>query len=108
MLKENSEAKTPLTQMLWNNLSNKERIALVNNKIKGDDKFKNISLYRATKKGQVIVTLDKYISAGTRGVLLLDFECYLKDNIDQGINVWCEPIGDKNSLRNLRGIELKS
>jgi hypothetical protein len=25
-----------------------------------------------------------------------------------GIIIWCEPIGDKNSLRNLRGIEIIS
>ena len=35
-------------------------------------------------------------------------EFYLKNKIDRSINVWCEPIGDKNSLRNLRGIQIKS
>jgi hypothetical protein len=43
-----------------------------------------------------------------RGAFLLDLELLLKENIDSGVFIWCEPIGDKNSLRNLRGIEIVS
>jgi hypothetical protein len=35
-------------------------------------------------------------------------EDYLKESIDAGLVVWLEPFGDRNSLRNLRGIEVKS
>ena len=45
---------------------------------------------------------------GKRGPLLLDFEVFLKEAIDPGLVVWLEPLGDRNSLRNLRGIEVKA
>ena len=41
-----------------------------------------------------------------RGPLLLDLEEKLKKNIDDGITVWFEPVGDKSKLRNLRGITI--
>ena len=47
------------------------------------------------------------ISVSKRGLFLLELEEELKRNIDQGLTIWCEPIGDKNSLRNLRGIQMK-
>ena len=31
-----------------------------------------------------------------------------EDSKPGNVNVWCEPIGDKNSLRNLRGIQIKA
>ena len=31
----------------------------------------------------------------------------MKADIDEGITLWLEPVGDKSKLRNLRGIELK-
>ena len=70
--------------------------------------YRSISINKTTESGQVLVQLDDKFSASERGVYLLDFERYLKNNVDQGINVWCETIGDKNSLRNLRGIQIKS
>ena len=38
---------------------------------------------------------------------MLDFEESLKKNIDRGITIWLEPVGDKSKLRNLRGVEIK-
>ena len=42
-----------------------------------------------------------------RGIILLDLEEQLKKNIDQGLTVWLEPIGDKSKLRNLRGVKFQ-
>ena len=39
--------------------------------------------------------------------MLLDLEEKIKASIDQGITVWCEPVGDKSVLRKLRGFEIK-
>ena len=39
--------------------------------------------------------------------MLLDLESLIKDNIDDGISIWLEPVGDKSKLRNLRGINFK-
>ena len=29
--------------------------------------------------------------------MLLDFEKKIKNNIDKGLTVWCEPVGDKSA-----------
>ena len=108
MLKNNAIANTPVIQNHWKQMSDEERLKLVKEQKKENERFYKISLIKAKENGQVIITFKKNISAGERGIFLLDFERYLKDTLDQGINVWCEPIGDKNSLRNMRGIQIKS
>ena len=35
-------------------------------------------------------------------------ESELKENIDAGLTVWFEPVGDKSKLRNMRGIKFQS
>jgi hypothetical protein len=30
----------------------------------------------------------------------------LKSAVDRGITVWCEPVGDKSKLRQLRGVKI--
>jgi len=62
----------------------------------------------AKSDGQVIVRLEQPVPVNERGALLLDFEALLKEKLDAGLNVWAEALGDKNSLRNLRGIEVKT
>ena len=32
----------------------------------------------------------------------------IKNNIDKGLTVWFDPVGDKSKLRNLRGVEIKT
>ena len=39
--------------------------------------------------------------------MLLNFEKKIKNDIDKCLTVWCDPVGDKSKLRNLRGIKLK-
>jgi len=58
--------------------------------------------------GQVILRFTRPVDADRRGGLLLDLEDRLKSRIDQGLTVWLEPLGDRNSLRRLRGIEVRS
>lgn len=57
--------------------------------------------------GQVIVAINAVLGPAERGSKLLDLEEMLKRDVDDGITVWAESLGDKNSLRNLRGIEVK-
>ena len=108
MMKFDANADTPVTQTTWKLMPDIERIELLNKQIGKKQDYMNISINKTTESGQVLVQLDDKLSASERGVYLLDFERYLKVNVDQGINVWCESIGDKNSLRNLRGIQIKS
>jgi len=62
----------------------------------------------AKQNGQIIVNLVESMPASKRGPLLLSLEAFLKEAIDPSLVVWLEPLGDRNSLRNLRGIEVKA
>ena len=108
MLKTDALADTPITKASWREMPEKERLTFINKILRENEKFEIISVSSAARNGQVLISLNGNITASERGTLVLDFERCLKDKIDQGINVWCEPIGDKNSLRNLRGIQIKA
>ena len=101
---------TPTPGHAWRQLSNDERLALVNNAVGAKmDSFKKFLVIVETKlDGQVIIKLLESMPPNERGTLLLDIEAFLKESIDPGLVVWLEPFGDRNSLRNLRGIEVRS
>ena len=101
---------TPVPSYAWSQLSDDERLVLVNDKLRADMAHLNgiLAVSEAKPDGQVIVKLIEPVPADKRGTLLLDFEAFLKESIDSGIVVWLEPFGDRSSLRNLRGIEVKS
>ncbi len=61
----------------------------------------------AKADGQVTFTLKRELNVTVRGGLLLDAEQWLKSELDKGITVWLEPMGDRSSLRKLRGVEVK-
>lgn len=101
---------TPTPGHAWRQLSDGERVALVENAVA--DRMaplgKMLVIAEAKPDGQVIVSLLEPVSADRRGTLLLDLEEMLKQALDPGLAVWLEPLGDRNSLRNLRGIEVKA
>ena len=103
----NIETQSPTNT--WVNQSNKSRISAVESIINDDLAIKDILEVITTKSdGQVLVKFLITQTAEKRGTLLLDLEQRLKNSIDIGITVWLEPLGDKNSLRNLRGIKVKT
>ncbi|MBH30595.1 MAG: hypothetical protein CMG71_01220 [Candidatus Marinimicrobia bacterium] len=108
MFKNYANNETPVTSRNWKNLSEKERKKAVDDIIKANDYFKGVVISRALEDGHVFVTLNKDITVAERGKILLDFEEQIKNKLDKGITIWCEPLGDKNSLRKLRGIEIKT
>ena len=57
--------------------------------------------------GNVIVSFIETPSSSVRGGILLDLELELKNKLDVGVVVWHAALGDKNSLRKFRGIEVK-
>jgi hypothetical protein len=92
----------------WLRLSHAERRARVVDALKADTTLNGaVVIAAANEDGEIIVNLVEALPAGRRGQLLLDLETFLKRTIDQGLTVWLEPLGDRNSLRNLRGIEVK-
>lgn len=101
---------TPTPSHAWCRLSDDERLALVNNTVgaKMAPSNKTLVIVEAKLDGQVIVNLLEPVPADKRGALLLGLEALLKESIDPGLVVWLEPLGDRNSLRNLRGIEVKA
>ncbi len=55
--------------------------------------------------GQIVLKTSENIAPNVRGLLLLNLEKKLKDDIDIGITIWLEPVGDKSKLRQLRGVQ---
>lgn len=103
-------ADTPKPTTDWVQSSEGQRISRIEQAMtQGEERFSQLlSITSVKDDGQVIVKLKEPLSPADRGTLLLDFEAYLKKTIDPGLTVWVEPLGDKNSLRNLRGIEVKA
>lgn len=101
-----TETLSPTKQ--WADKNDNQRLTTVLDAIKSVPKFLELIQIVSTKiDGQVIVRLVKPLPAHERGTLLLDLEEFLKISIDAGLVVWIEPLGDKSSLRNLRGIKVK-
>lgn len=105
-----AKADTPSPSLAWQRLSDAERHARVTDALQNGTAALNSTVMIAAAKadGQITVNLTEPLSAGKRGQLLLDLEEYLKKAIDPGLTVWLEALGDRNSLRNLRGIEVKA
>ena len=105
-----AEVDSPSPSADWLSLSDVQRIEKINQIINlvSPDFNGKLLIVAAKKDGQVVVRLLNPLAASARGSLLLDFEECIKRNLDQGLTVWGEALGDKNSLRNLRGIEVKA
>jgi hypothetical protein len=109
-LKHFANVNTPFPGPNWVALNEQERLALVLQKLQSSPKqfLAKVRIIQARLDGQIIMLLNQTMSASQRGPFLLDLEEYLKLAIDDALNVWLEPLGDRNSLRNLRGIEVKA
>jgi len=105
-----SDVSSPVPGDDWSSLTRGERIDLIKKSIQNFALSVDIDIDidEANKGGQISVLINNTLSAGERGPLLLNIESFLKLNVDNGITVWHAPIGDKSSLRNLRGIEVLS
>jgi len=66
------------------------------------------NLISAKNNGFVTIDFLKSMSVNERSNYLLSIESELCSRLDGSITIWVAPVGDKSSLRNLRGIEVKS
>lgn len=100
---------SPVVGSEWEQQSEHERVSDLKSVIdrSGVQFSEALEVVGAKKDGQVVIRMLKTCGPADRGTLLLDLEELLKEKVDQGITVWGEALGDKNSLRNLRGIEVK-
>ncbi len=108
-VKHYADVPTPAPGAAWKSLNESQRVDQVKNKLEAchTQFLSRIEIVTAKADGQVIVHMKQSLPASQRGPFLLDLEDYLRE-IDQALVVWLEPLGDKNSLRNLRGIEVKA
>jgi hypothetical protein len=105
---EYASVDSPKTSSSWGLSTLPERLSLLGNAVEKLVGFESIiDIVDARPDGQVIVKFTEPVGPEIRGTRLLDLEEILKANVDPGITIWLEPLGDKNSLRNLRGIEVK-
>lgn len=105
---EYASVDSPKTSSSWGLSTLPERLSLLGNAVEKLVGFASIiDIVDARSDGQVIVKFTEPVGPEIRGTRLLDLEEILKANVDPGITIWLEPLGDKNTLRNLRGIEVK-
>ena len=105
MKKNFSKVKTPTTGKDWIKQSEENRISIISKELKKNNLYKDFKVIKASDDGQIILKIDHIIPANQRGLLLLELEKNLKQ-IDEGVTIWCEPVGDKSKLRKLRGVEI--
>ena len=108
MKKNFSNLTTQITSQDWKRESEENRIKSVSKEIKKNILYKDFEVIKAPDNGQIVLKIERIIPANERGLLLLELEGMLKSVVDKGITVWCEPVGDKSKLRQLRGVKINA
>ena len=108
MKKNFSNLKTPITSQDWKRESEENRIKSVSKELKKNILYKDFEVIKVPDNGQIVLKIERIIPANERGLLLLELEGMLKSAVDKGITVWCEPVGDKSKLRQLRGVKINA
>jgi hypothetical protein len=98
---------TPKPGDQWQHMSNAERVSAVKKILHANTHESELTLSSCEPDGYIFVSFLKTISADKRGMMLMDLEWALKQDLDQALTVWHVPQGDKSSLRRLRGVEVK-
>lgn len=98
--------KTPISQK-WKHLSIEKREELIKTFLK-KKAIKNLILEKTSENGHVVFKIVESIPVKERSNYLLNLEKEIKESIDEAITIWCSAQGDKNKLRNLRGVEIKT
>jgi hypothetical protein len=100
---------TPTPGNTWLQSTDQERFSRVKNALiaKMPRAVEVVKITAAKQDGQIVAKLLKPLTAAERGTLLLDVEALLKAAIDPALVIWLEALGDRNSLRNLRGIKVE-
>tara|TARA_B110000503_G_C6840729_1_gene286742 strand:+ start:181 stop:534 length:354 start_codon:yes stop_codon:yes gene_type:complete len=107
-LYENAVGETPQATSEWKKMPQKERMSLLGSAFNAFDvRFKNnLDLIFANDNGEVTFRFKSEPAVADRGEILMSLECVLKEKVFDFIYVSIEPLGDKNSLRRLRGIDI--
>jgi hypothetical protein len=108
MINNYSQSITPRTKENWKNLKISSREKLINKILEENTIYNDFEVVETPDNGQIVIRIEKTIPANKRGLILLNLEEKLKKTIDEGLTIWCEPVGDKSKLRKLRGIQIKT
>lgn len=107
---EYADVPTPTPGPDWQQMAEDTRCTLVQSVLseKAAGALDLLRVVEAHPDGQVIFELLSPLTADQRGTFLLDVEVLLKERLDPALSVWLSPFDDKNKLRKLRGIKVKS
>ena len=87
---------------LWKNKINSERMEIIKDLIKNIKKYDIINVEGQLDVKRTIVSFKEDISIRKKQSKLLDFESYLKNNVDKRLEVFQQMKQDKNKLRDGR------
>lgn len=89
----------------WKLMTDNQKRESINRCLK-EKKVINLSLESFSDDGQIVFKIIENIAVNKRGLFLIEFESFLKNEIDKSLTIWCSAQGDKSKLRNLRGIKI--
>lgn len=89
----------------WLNMDSSLRKKIVSTTIGSYSLEIDFDVVSVPDNGQIVLKTSENIAPNVRGLLLLNLEKKLKEDIDIGITIWLEPVGDKSKLRQLRGVQ---
>jgi len=92
----------------WLSMPEQDRLNYVRAFLGGYKEYADIEAQSASDNGHVVLRIEETIPANFRGLFLLELETRIKNELDMGITIWLEPVGDKSKLRQLRGVEVKT
>jgi hypothetical protein len=92
------------------NMTDLERFNKVESSLNNIDPSWNesLNLVSARENGFVVLEFKHSLAVEERSSYLINIENQLCNNVDSSITIWIAPVGDKSSLRKLRGIEVKN
>jgi len=105
---EKIDSDTPKPSLRWLSLGESERLLEVQLLLSKSSCSEYLEVESCTNDGEIYFSQVTPIETYKRVDLLLSLEDLLQEKMDISITVWIKPQNDKNSLRRLRGVELKS
>jgi hypothetical protein len=106
-LYHNAVTETPKPDKVWLKMSNADREKLISNFLCKKNEYSEFLYYESSSdSGEITFSFIKDLDVDKRCIFLLDFELELKKLFGQFIFISIKPLGDKNSLRRLRGIDI--
>lgn len=100
---------SPVPGKQWADATEDDRVSQIKNSLNVFDSewSQKFNVVSAKNNGFVVFEFKDSIPVQIRGMYFLNIENHLTKLIDKSITIWIAPVGDKSSLRNLRGIEVK-